>query len=87
MLHLLQDSDGFIHMSRHFPNKMSIAVTFIDGTQRQFSGARINELYDQALAAYRRGNNLDAKGFDRRARNIHRRNDIGLVPVSPDMAT
>ncbi len=87
MLNLRQDADGFIHMSRHFPNKMSVVVTFTDGTQEQFSGARLNELYDQALAAYRLGNNLDAMGFDRASRNIHRRNAIGLVPVRPDMAT
>ncbi|MDQ6739906.1 MAG: hypothetical protein M3021_05955 [Actinomycetota bacterium] len=87
MLNLRQDADGFIHMSRRFPNKMSIVVTFTDGTQGQFSGARLNELYDQALAAYRLGNNLDAKGFDRTSPNIHRRNAIGLVPVRPDMAT
>ncbi len=86
MLNLRQDNDGFIHMSRHFPNKMPISITFANGTQGEFSGARLNELYDQALAAYRRGNNLDAKGFDRAATNIHRRNAVGLVPVSPDMA-
>ncbi|PYI66382.1 hypothetical protein CVV68_13820 [Arthrobacter livingstonensis] len=86
MLNLAQDTDGFIHMSRHLPRKMSIAITFIDGSRSEFSGARLNELYDQALAAYRLGNNLDAKGFDRSPVKIHRRDGVGLVPVSPDMA-
>ncbi|RAN69495.1 hypothetical protein B5P43_35885 [Bacillus sp. SRB_336] len=85
MLNLRQDSDGFIHMSRHFPAKMSISITFTDGSRGEFSGSRLNELYDQALAAYRLGNKLDAKGFDRSPVNVHRRNAVSLVPVSPDM--
>lgn len=86
MLTLQQDLDGFIQMGRHFPRKMSISITFTDGSRGEFSGARLNELYDQALAGYRLGNKLDAKGFDRAPVKIHRRNAIGLVPVSPDMA-
>jgi hypothetical protein len=85
MLNLRQDTDGFIHMSRHFPQKMTISITFTDGSQGVFSGSRLNELYDRALAAYRLGNNLDAKGFDRAPVKFHRRNAVGLVPVSPDM--
>jgi len=85
MLNLRQDTDGFIHMSRHFPRGMTIAITFTDGSRGEFAGSRLNELYDRALAAYRRGNNLDAKGFDRAPQKIHRRNAVGLVPVSPDM--
>ncbi|GAA1338113.1 hypothetical protein [Arthrobacter roseus] len=86
MLNLQQDLDGFIHMGRHFPNKITIAITFTDGTRGEFSGARLNELYDEALAAYRLGNSLDAKGFDRAPAKIHRRNAVEIVPVSSDMA-
>lgn len=86
VLNLQQDMNGFIHMGRHFPNTMTIGITFTDGTRREFSGARLNELYDEALAAYRLGNSLDAKGFDRAPAKIHRRNAVEIVPVSSDMA-
>ncbi|NVM96537.1 hypothetical protein [Arthrobacter wenxiniae] len=85
MLTLRQDTDGFIHMSRHFPQKMAISIIFTDGSTGEYSGARLNGLYDQALSAYRLGNNLDAKGFDRVPAKVHRRNAVGLVPVSAGM--
>ncbi|WP_287931384.1 hypothetical protein [Arthrobacter sp.] len=85
MLTLRQDTDGFIHMSRHFPQKMSISIVFTDGSSGEYSGARLNGLYDQAVAAYRLANKLDAKGFDRAPAKVHRRNAVGLVPVSADM--
>lgn len=86
MLNIQQDRDGFIHMSRHFPKTIPVSITFTDGSRGEFSGARLNELYDQALAAYRLGNNLDARGFDRAPVKFHRRNAVSLVPVRPDMA-
>ncbi len=85
MIQLKQDSDGYVRMSRHFPAKTTISITFSDGTQAEFSGRRMNEIYDEALAAYRLGNNLDAKGFDRLAKNIHRRNAVDYVPVQSGM--
>ncbi|WP_434612201.1 hypothetical protein [Arthrobacter sp. A5] len=45
MLNLRRDQDGFIHVGRHFPTNMSIAITFTDGTRGEFSSARLNELY------------------------------------------
>ena len=85
MIELQQDSDGFVRMSRHFPASVTIAITFNDGSTAQYSGRRMNGLYDQALAAYRLGNNLDAKGFHRNDRKIHRKNAVSLVPVQAGM--
>lgn len=85
MIHLKQDTDGFIHMGRRFPNSVTVAITFTDGSTGEYSGRRLNELYDQAVAAYRLGNNLDAKGFDRNDKRIHRKNGVGLVPVTAGM--
>ncbi|MEV8181138.1 hypothetical protein [Specibacter sp. NPDC078692] len=85
MIELKQDTDGFVRMPRHFPAKATITITFTDGTVGEYSGKRLNELYDEALAAFRLGNNMDAKGFDRNAKNIHRRNAISLVPVQAGM--
>lgn len=87
MVNVVQDQDGFIHMARHFPNSATIAITFTDGTRREFSGGRLNQLYDDALAAFRVGNSLDAKGYQRASANIHRRNEVSLVPVHSDMSS
>lgn len=85
MIQLQQDSEGFVRMSRKFPAKTVIAITFADGTIGEYTGKRMNEIYDQALAAYRLGNNLDAKGFDRNHQKIHRRNAVEVVPVTAGM--
>lgn len=85
MIQLKQDDAGYVRMSRHFPAKTTIAITFTDGTTGEYLGGTMNKLYDAALAAYRLGNNLDAKGFDRNAKNIHRRNAVDHVPVHPGM--
>lgn len=65
MIHLQQDPEGFIRMKRHFPASAAVTITFSDGSNEEFSGRRLNELYDEALAAYRAENHLDAKGFSR----------------------
>lgn len=86
MIQLKQDSEGFVRMSRHFPAKTVIAIAFTDGTVGEYTGRRMNEIYDQALATFRLGNNLDAKGFDRNPRKIHRRNAVDIVAVQAGMA-
>jgi len=87
LINLQQDADGFIRMSRRFPDSLQLSVTFTDGTAETFTGRRLNELYDEALAVFRDKNNLDAKGFNRaQAKPIHRRNAIGFVPVRPGMS-
>lgn len=86
MIQLKQDAGGYVRMSRRFPLKVSVTILFNDGTSGTYSGKRMNELYDAALAAYRLGNNLDAKGYDRNAKNIHRRNAVDHVPVESGMA-
>lgn len=86
MIQLQQDNDGFVRMSRHFPAKTVIAITFNDGTTGEYSGMRLNDIYDAALAAFRLGNNMDAKGFDRHNKKIHRRNAVEIVPVESGMA-
>lgn len=85
MISLQQDPQGFIRMSRHFPASVSVTVSFADGTQEVFTGQRLNEIYDQALAAYRAGNHLDAKGFNRGPRKKVQQG-IGFVQVAPGMA-
>lgn len=85
MIKLKQDAEGFVRMSRHFPAKTLISITFSDGTEREYTGQRLNGLYDQALADYRLANQLDAKGFDRHAKNIHRRNAVEFVRVQAGM--
>ncbi|YCH08756.1 hypothetical protein ACTAQJ_04045 [Arthrobacter sp. alpha11c] len=85
MISLRQDSQGFIRMSRHFPASASVSITFTDGTQKVFPGQRLNEIFDDALAAFRAGNNLDAKGFDRGPKKKVQQG-IDFVPISPDMA-
>ncbi|ALV44928.1 hypothetical protein SAMN04489740_1577 [Arthrobacter alpinus] len=86
MIELKQDNDGFVRMSRHFPAKTLISITFTDGTVGEYTGRRMNEIYDESLAAFRLGNNLDAKGFKRNDPRIHRRNGVDVVPVHAGMA-
>lgn len=86
MIHLKQDSNGYVHMSRKFPASTTITITFNDGTTGEYRGTRMNEIYDAALAAFRLANNMDAKGFDRNAKKIHRRNAVDVVPVQAGMA-
>lgn len=84
MITLQQDADGFIRMNKHFPKSVTLAVAFTDGTVEQFSGRELNEIYDIALAAFRQGNSLDAKGFSRRpAATTSIRNAIEFVPIQP----
>ncbi|GAA4658867.1 hypothetical protein [Arthrobacter cryoconiti] len=87
MITLLQDSDGYIRMSKHFPASVQVSITFSDGTAQEYSGRRLNGLYDDALASYRAGNQLDAKGYKRNAQKIgHKRNAVDHVPVQSGMA-
>ncbi|MET1089548.1 MAG: hypothetical protein ABWY04_20910 [Arthrobacter sp.] len=65
MITLQQDAEGFIRMKRHFPAGAEVSVRFADGSSEVFSGSRLNEIYNDALAAYRAANQLDAKGFSR----------------------
>jgi hypothetical protein len=84
---LQQDADGFIRMTRHFPESATIAVTFADGSSEEFTGHRLNGLYDQAATEYRATNNLDAKGFSRRpAKTVQPANGIEFVAIRPGMA-
>nr|WP_306422486.1 hypothetical protein [Paenarthrobacter aurescens] len=73
-------------MSRHFPANVSVTVTFADGTEEVFTGRRLNGIYDEALAAYRAGNHLDAKGFNRGPRKKVQQG-IEFVPVTPGMSS
>lgn len=84
MIHLQQDSEGFIRMKRHFPASAAVTITFRDGSQEEVSGRRLNEAYDDALAAYRAQNRLDAKGF---ARGPQKKVQAGIefVPVRPGL--
>ena len=85
MISLHQDPQGFIRMKRHFPASVAVAVVFADGTEEVFTGRRLNEIYDEALATYRAGNDLDAKGFNRGPRKKVQQG-IEFVPVSPGMS-
>jgi hypothetical protein len=86
MINLKQDTDGNVRMSRHFPEKLTICITFADGTQEEVSGHRMNEIYDAALAEFRLQNKMDAKGFKRSpSKEIHRKNAVGFVPVKPGL--
>ena len=86
LINLQQDADGFIRMSRHFPEKVRIAVTFADGTTEELSGGRLNKAYDDALAEFRARNHLDAKGFSRSPKKkTSSGNKIEFVPVHPGM--
>lgn len=73
-------------MKRHFPNGVHIHITFTDGTQEILSGQQLNEAYDKALADYRAGNHLDAKGFSRGPQKKVQQG-IEYVPVKPGMGT
>lgn len=87
MIHLQQDADGFIRMNRHFPGSTPVTITFADGQTEVFSGLQLNRVYDEALAAYRARNHLDAKGFSRAPRKmVHPGNHIEFVKVHPGMA-
>jgi hypothetical protein len=87
MIRLQQDADGYVRMNRHFPSKTPISITFSDGTSGEYTGARLNELYDAALAEYRAENRLDAKGFSRApAKAVHPTNNVEYVPVESGMA-
>lgn len=84
MINLQQDPDGFVRMKRHFPATATVTVTYSDGTQEIVDGGTLNEVYDHALAQYRAGNQLDAKGFSRgpqkRVNQV-----IEFVPVKPGL--
>jgi hypothetical protein len=87
MITLQQDADGFVRMNRHFPSKTPIAILFTDESTGEYTGARLNELYDLALATYRAENRLDAKGFSRApAKTVHPTNNVEFVPVTAGMA-
>ncbi|NQD90519.1 hypothetical protein HP499_22300 [Paenarthrobacter sp. CM16] len=85
MISLQQDPEGFVRMKRHFPGGASVSILFTDGTQEVFTGQRLNDIYDQALAAYRAGNHLDAKGFNRGPRKKVQET-IEFIPVAPGMS-
>lgn len=85
LIHLQQDSEGFIRMKRHFPASAAVTITFTNGSQEEFSGRRLNELYDDALAAFRARNHLDAKGFSRGPQKKVQ-TSIEFVPIHPGMA-
>ncbi|MDR6436484.1 hypothetical protein J2790_001605 [Paenarthrobacter nicotinovorans] len=72
-------------MKRHFPGGASVSILFTDGSREVFTGQRLNEIYDEALAAYRAGNHLDAKGFNRGPRKKVQET-IEFIPVSPGMS-
>ncbi|WP_307483989.1 hypothetical protein [Pseudarthrobacter sulfonivorans] len=84
MIHLQQDSEGFVRMNRHFPASTPVTVIFNDGSQEVFAGRRLNEIYDQALAEYRAQNRLDAKGFSRGPKKKVQ-TAIDFVAVRPGM--
>ncbi|MET4146558.1 MULTISPECIES: hypothetical protein [unclassified Arthrobacter] len=84
MIHLQQDSEGFIRMKKHFPASTPVTIIFSDGSNEEFSGGRLNDIYDDALAEYRAQNHLDAKGFSRGpAKKVQ--TGIEFVAVRPGM--
>lgn len=85
LIHLQQDSEGFIRMNRHFPGSAAISITFSDGSQEEVTGQRLNEAYDEALAVYRAENHLDAKGYSRGPKKKVQ-SGIDFVPVHPGMS-
>lgn len=86
MISLQQDDEGFIRMKRHFPGSAVVSVTFNDGSSEEFSGQQLNAIYDEALAVYRAGNHLDAKGFSRAPKKtVQPTNKIEFVAVHPGM--
>ena len=87
MITLTQDAGGFVRMNRHFPAKTPISILFTDGSSAEYTGHKLNELYDEALAVYRAENRLDAKGFSRSpAKTVHPTNNVQFVPVQAGMA-
>ncbi|ASN40123.1 MAG: hypothetical protein ABWX63_06980 [Paeniglutamicibacter terrestris] len=86
MINLKQDTDGNVRMSRIFPSKTAITITFTDGSQEETTGGKMNELYNAALADFRLRNGMDAKGFSHNpVPSIHRKNAVGFVPVKPGL--
>ncbi|GAA4361231.1 hypothetical protein [Paeniglutamicibacter cryotolerans] len=87
MIKLQQDPDGFVRMPTIVPNSARITVVFADGTQEEFTGQRLNDLRAEALAGFRKGNNMDAKGFNRNKGQVkHGKNSVQFVPVAPGMS-
>jgi hypothetical protein len=84
VISLHQDAQGFIRMKRHFPSSVTVAIEFTDGTREIFAASRLNGIFDEALAAYRAGNHLDAKGF-KRGPVKKQQQGIEFVQVSPGM--
>lgn len=88
LINLQQDAEGFIRMNRHFPGSTLISIRFNDGSSEEFFGRQLNKVYDEALAAYRAGNHLDAKGYSRAPKKAaNPGNKIEFVAVHPGMAT
>lgn len=85
LIHLQQDSEGYIRMNRHFPGSAAISITFADGSEEAVAGTRLNEAYDEALAVYRAQNHLDAKGYSRGPKKKVQAG-IDFVPVHPGMS-
>lgn len=87
MIKLQQDTDGFLRMPAILPNSATVTVVFADGTQEEFTGQRLNDLRAEALADFRRGNDMDAKGFNRNKGQVkHGKNSVQFVPVAPGMS-
>ncbi|MET3721483.1 hypothetical protein ABIB27_003356 [Arthrobacter sp. UYEF21] len=71
-------------MKKHFPASTPVTIIFSDGSNEEFSGGRLNDIYDDALAEYRAQNHLDAKGFSRGpAKKVQ--TGIEFVAVRPGM--
>jgi len=87
MINLQQDSDGFIRMTRHFPKALLVSITFADGSTEVVPGVRLNAIYDESVAQYRAGNDMDAKGYSRvPSKNLRRAVAVGHIPVHAGMA-
>jgi hypothetical protein len=88
MITLQQDADGFIRMTRHFPDTTLISISFTEGAVEEFTGAQLNVVFDDALAEFRGQNRLEgAKGFSRApAKTVHPTKNITFVKVHPKMA-
>jgi hypothetical protein len=87
VINLQQDAEGFIRMNRHYPASTLVSVTFADGSSEEFSGSRLNAIYDDALAVYRAENHLDAKGYSRAPKKtIQPANKIEFIAVRPGMS-
>ena len=87
MITLKQDADGFIRMNRHFPQTVQVGIVFANGSVEEFSGSRLNEIYDAAQETFRVENHLDAKGFSRRpGKTVQSKSRIDYVAVQPGMS-